>query len=183
MRVIVTHVLVAITKMVPFNAQNNPMYEVGAIVMLFYTRGEGGLSFGKGGKASKWGGGSLSWCSQHITNSPIQSPGPAHQANIPEREGVKASEEKVKRSSLRESRLPGLRVSLLLRRQYWWALWAPGPSGSTRVGSGGPGLSTQGFAAAETRASALTLAPLHPPPHSPPNCCPGPPSLGPCSSW
>ena len=37
-RVIVTHVLVAITKMVPFNAQNSPMYEVGAIVMLFYTR-------------------------------------------------------------------------------------------------------------------------------------------------
>ena len=37
-RVIVTHVLVAIRKMVPFNAQNNPMYEVGAIVMLFYTR-------------------------------------------------------------------------------------------------------------------------------------------------
>ena len=90
------YVLAAITKMVPFNAQNNPMYEVGAIVMLFYTRWEGGLSFGKGGKASKWGGGSPSWCSRHITNSPIRSPGTAHQANIPERAGVKASEEKSK---------------------------------------------------------------------------------------
>ena len=37
-RLIVTHILAAVRKMVPFNAQNDPMYEMGSIVMLFYTR-------------------------------------------------------------------------------------------------------------------------------------------------
>lgn len=51
--------------------------------------------------------------------------------------------------------------------QHWWVLWVPGPSGSIDIGNSGPGLSTQGFAAAETRASALTSAPSHPPPAPP----------------
>lgn len=33
-RVIITRILDAIRKIVPFNAQNNPMYEMGSIVML-----------------------------------------------------------------------------------------------------------------------------------------------------
>ena len=37
-KLVVTHILAAVRKMVPFNAQNNPMYEMGSIVMLFYTR-------------------------------------------------------------------------------------------------------------------------------------------------